>query len=138
MAHDHDVYMMLADSATEQEDLPTLEKYAAVLEVLARRDDHRLYLPIAQRALGAMHRLRGDFSASEDCLQEALVAFKQMGTSWQYGRTLVEIGKLAQQRGEKEAANNALQEALVSFDELGAKPDREKAQRVLELVSELR
>lgn len=138
MAHDHDVYMMLADAAVEHEDLPTLEKYAVALEGLARRDEHRLYLPIAQRALAALYRLRGEFPSAEDCLQEALAAFKEMGTRWQYGRTLVESSKLARMRGEKDTARKALEEALASFDGLRAYPDYEKAQHELELVSQIR
>ena len=60
MAHDHDIYMTLADTAVELRDADALRKYARPLETLAGRDNHRLYLAIAHRALGVEHRLAGE------------------------------------------------------------------------------
>ena len=62
MAHDHDVYMVLVESALETEDLPALVEYTPLLEKLAERDSHQLYLAIAHRAQGALHRLRGNLT----------------------------------------------------------------------------
>ena len=135
MAHDHDMYMMLVDSAREIEDLSTLEKYTPLLEELAERDGHQLYLAIAKRAWGALHRLRGEFEASENYLQEAKDIFKKLDTRWQSGRTQFELGKLAQSRGEISAANKAFAEGLKYFEELGAKPDQGRVLKALELIS---
>ena len=135
MAHDHDVYMMLVESALEMEDISTLEKYTPLLEKLAVRDSHQLYLAIAQRAWGALHRLQGAYADSENCLQEALSLFTMLGTRWQCGRTQFELGKLALSRGNKGSASKAFAEALMSFEELGAKPDEGRVLHELELIS---
>ena len=50
--HDHDIYMTLADTAVELRDADALRKYAPRFEELASRDNHRLYLAVAHRALG--------------------------------------------------------------------------------------
>ena len=50
MAHDHEIYMVLADTAAELRDIDALRKYAPQIEKLASRDNHRLYLAIAYRA----------------------------------------------------------------------------------------
>ena len=47
MAHDHVMYMMLADTALELRDQDRLRKYGTLLLELARRDDHQLYTAIA-------------------------------------------------------------------------------------------
>lgn len=135
MAHDHDMYMMLVESARELEDQSTLEKFTPLLEELAERDDHQLYLAIAKRAWGALHRLRGEFEASENCLQEAMGLFTKLDTRWQCGRTQFEMGKSAQSRGEISAANKAFAEGLKYFEELGAKPDQARVLNALELIS---
>jgi len=135
MAHDHDMYMMLVESAREIEDLSTLEKYTPLLEELAERDAHQLYLAIAKRAWGVLHRMRGDFDDSENCLQEAIVLFTKLETWWQCGSTQHELGKLAQSRGEITAANIAFSESLKFFEEMGAKPDQARVLNALELIS---
>jgi len=126
MAHDHDVYMLLVESALQAGDAPALEKYVLLLEELARRDSHQLYLAIAQRAKGAMHRLNGDLESAEECLQEALAIFQGLGTRWQCGRTCFELGKLSQTRGDETSAGKHFSEALRYFEELGAKPDERR------------
>jgi hypothetical protein len=72
MAHDHEIYMTLADTAVELRDAEALAKYAPALEELASRDHHRLYLAIAGRALGVRQRLAGEYGAAEARLKEAL------------------------------------------------------------------
>jgi tetratricopeptide (TPR) repeat protein len=134
MAHDHDVYMMLVEAALKMEDLSALEEYTPLLEKLAERDSHQLYLAIAKRARGALHRLRGEFADSENCLQEALSLFTDFDTRWQCGRTQFELGKSAQSRGDTKAASSAFAEALKYFEELEAKPDQERVQHALELI----
>ncbi|HWR88560.1 MAG TPA: hypothetical protein VN277_09090, partial [Acidiferrobacterales bacterium] len=59
MAHEHDTYAVLADTAVLQRDAAALRQYAPRLEELAARDGHKLYLAIAQRAWGVAHRLAG-------------------------------------------------------------------------------
>ena len=64
------------------------------LEKLASRDNHRLYLAIAHRALGVGHRLAGEHAAAETRLKQALELFTKLGARWQIGRTLFELGEL--------------------------------------------
>ena len=135
MAHDHDVYMMLVESALEMEDLSELVEYTPLLEKLAERDSHQLYLAIAKRARGALHRLRGEFENSESCLQQAISLFTDLDTRWQCGRTQYELGKLAQSQGDMSTANTAFAEALGFFEEMGAKPDQVRVQHSLKLIT---
>jgi len=94
MAHDHEIYMILADTAVELRDMDALRKYAQPLETLASRDNHRLYLAIAHRAIGVEHRLAGEHAPAEARLRQALELFTKVGARWQIGRTLFELGEL--------------------------------------------
>lgn len=87
MAHDHDVHMVLTDSAMQLRDVDALRRYAPRLEELARRDDHRLYLAIAHRAWGVAHRLAGEHAQATTRLNQALELFVELETRWQIGRT---------------------------------------------------
>ena len=130
MAHDHEIYMILADTAVELRDADALRKYAPELEKLASRDNHRLYLAIAYRALGVGHRLVGEHVAAENRLKEALNLFIKLGARWQIGRTLFELGELnLTQSNEK--AREYYSQALGSFEEIQAAPNAERTRIVL-------
>jgi hypothetical protein len=131
MAHDHDVTMLLAEAAGQLGDAAALATYAPRLEELAARDDHRLYRPIAHRALGVAARLRGDYGEAEAQFGRALAAFQQIGARWQAGRTLVELGELARARSNGTAAQEAFAQALAAFEEVQAAPDADRARRRL-------
>jgi len=132
MAHDHEVYMTLADTAVELRDADALRKYAPDLEKLASRDNHRLYLAIAHRALGVGHRLAGEQAAAETRLRQALELFTKLGARWQIGRTLVELGELNLDGSQNETkAREYFAQALGSFEEIQAKPDAERTRAAL-------
>lgn len=121
MAHDHEIYMTLADIAAELQDLGALRKYAPALEKLAERDNHQLYLAIAHRAFGVAHRLDDERSAAETRLSKALELFTQLGALWQVGRTFFELGTLHQAHSPAKARDYYLQ-ALNSFEGIRAAP----------------
>ena len=125
MAHDHEVYMILTDTAVELRDADAIRRYAPELERVAERDNHRLYLAIAHRALGVGHRLAGDREAAEARLGEALRLFTRLGARWQIGRTQFEFGELHRAHSFIKAREYYSQ-ALDSFDELKAVPDLER------------
>jgi hypothetical protein len=130
MAHDHEIYMMLADTAAELCDAKAIRKYAPKLEKLARRDDHKLYLAIANRALGVGHRLAGEAPAAEARLKEALGLFTELGARWQTGRTLFELGELTA-AGSPAQARDYYSQALGSFEAIRAEPYAERARAAL-------
>ena len=130
MAHDHEIYMTLADTAVELRDVDALRKYAHVLEKLASRDNHRLYLAIAHRALGVEHRLAGEHAPAETRLRQALELFTKLGTRWQIGRTLFELGELNLTHSPTKAREHYSQ-ALGSFEELQAKKNVEQTRTAL-------
>jgi tetratricopeptide (TPR) repeat protein len=130
MAHDHEIYMTLADIAVEMRDADALRKYAPNLETLAERDNHKLYLAIAHRALGVAHRLSGENTAAENRLKQALELFTRLGTRWQIGRTLFELGELNLNRSNTKAREYYSQ-ALGSFEEVHAMPNAERTREVL-------
>jgi tetratricopeptide (TPR) repeat protein len=134
MAHDHEIYMTLADTAAELRDVEALRNYAPALETLATRDNHRLYLAIAQRASGVEHRLAGEWTEAENQLRQALGLFTRIGARWQIGRTLFELGELHSAQSH-EKAREYYSQALGAFEEIQATPN---AQRTRAALSSLR
>ena len=130
MAHDHEIYMTLADTAAELRDADALRKYAPQLESLASRDNHRLYLGIACRALGVGHRLAGESAAAETRLKQALGLFTKLGARWQIGRTLFELGEL-NLAGSRVKAREHYSQALGAFEEIQAEPNAERTRLAL-------
>lgn len=130
MAHDHEIYMILTDTAVELRDADALRAYASELERIAERDHHSLYLAIAQRALGVGHRLAGERDAAETRLGEALRLFTQLGARWQIGRTQFELGELYLTHSPAKS-RECFSQALGSFEELQAAPDMERTRVVL-------
>ena len=135
MAHDHEIYMTLADTAVELRDKDALHKYAPTLEELAIRDNHRLYLAIAHRALGIAHRLAGEHTVAETRLRQALDLFTKLGARWQIGRTLFELGELNLEGLKEETkAREFFAQALGSFEEIQAAPYAERTRASLNLL----
>ncbi len=120
---EHDLYAMLADAAAQQRDGEALRQYAPLAEEAARRYEHQLYQAIAHRAWGVAHHLAGEQAEAEARLQQALELFRGLGTRWQIGRTLFELGGLAQAQGDAAGARERLTLALAAFEEMKAAPD---------------
>jgi hypothetical protein len=132
MAHDHEIYMTLADTAAELRDGEALRKYAPALEKLASRDNHKLYLAIAHRALGVAHRLADEHVAAETQLKQALELFTKLGAHWQIGRTLFELGELNLDASQNETkAREYFARALGSFEKIQAVPNAERTRGAL-------
>jgi tetratricopeptide (TPR) repeat protein len=135
MAHDHEIYMILTDTAAELRDADALRKYAPTLEKLAARDNHRLYLAIAYRARGVEHGLAGEHAEAENDLKQALGLFTKMGARWQIGRTLFELGELSATQSTAKA-RQYFSQALGSFEEIGAGPNAERTRSALSSLGE--
>lgn len=131
MAHKHIIYMMLVDSAVHTRDKASILEFAPILEELAINDDHQPYLAVCHRAFGVAHRLADEFEPAEIRLQKALGIFEKIGAKWQSGRTLFELGALADQRGNDELARELYNNAVLKFEELVAFPEIEKIKTVL-------
>jgi hypothetical protein len=130
MAHEHDVYMLLTETAVLQRDLAAIQRYAGQLETLAARDDHPLYRAIAHRAWGVAHRLGSDRPQAQARLSQALDLFIALGAAWQAGRTRLELAELAAAHDPPEAQAHAAA-ALAAFEALGARPDAARARAAL-------
>jgi len=116
MAHEHVMYMMQADSAAQERDLPALKRYAPLLEELALRDEHRPYLAVAHRAQGVAFRLAGDHAKAETRLKKATELFEELDTPWQLGRTLFELGELDLDRSDGNSARRHFSQAVKAFE----------------------
>lgn len=137
MAHDHEIYMTLADTAVEMRDSSALHKYAPHLEELANRDKHKLYIAIAHRAYGVAYRLEGKHAEAETRLKQALELFTKLGARWQIGRTLFELGELKLAQSEEKAkAIEYYSQALGSFQEIQAMPNAERTRAALNSLAE--
>lgn len=132
MAHQHVVYMMLADSAARAHDEAAIRRYAAPLEELATQDEHRPYQAIAHRAWGVAHRLAGEYAEAEARLSQAMGLFEALEANWQVGRTLVELAELELARANQPSACDHLTRALALFEGLRAGPDEERTRLALQ------
>ncbi len=128
---EHDLYAMLVDAAAQQRDEAGLRQYAPLAEEAAIRYDHKLYKAIAHRAWGVAHRLAGQPVESELQLQKALDLFEQLGTRWQIGRTLFELGELETLQNRSGAARDFFARALALFEAMQAAPDAARARAML-------
>lgn len=131
MAHTHIVYMMLVDAASKARELETILKYAPVLEELAVRDNHQSYLAICHRSFGVAYSITKEFEKAENRLEQALEIFVSMGLNWQTGRTLAELGKVAELKNERSKALDLYGKARDLFESIQAKPDMEKMEIAL-------
>jgi tetratricopeptide (TPR) repeat protein len=131
MAHEHIVYMMMTDSAARARDEAAIRRYTPRLEELARRDEHRPYLAIADRAWGVAHRLAGEYEDAEIRLKKAIEAFTELDSQWQLGRTLFEMAELERARSNVEAAKDYGSQALAAFEVMGAEPDLARVRAML-------
>jgi tetratricopeptide (TPR) repeat protein len=158
IAHDHDVYMSLTDTAARLRDEAGIRTYAPLLAELAQRDGHRIFQAIAQRAWGVAHRLAGDYAQSATCFDRALQLFENANTAsangsgvlanarpgsagdapahrWQIARTLTEMAELALARSDPNAARDLYSRALAEFESLRAVPDAQHTRTILEKLS---
>ena len=133
---DHDLYAVLVDGAMQQRDQTALRKYAPLAEETATRIDHKLYTAIAYRAWGVAHRLAEEYAEAERRLNLALNIFAEMGTRWQSGITLFELGELARAQRNTAAAHDYFSRALIAFEEMRAAPDIVRTRTALDQVME--
>lgn len=118
-----DLSAISAEAATRERDEKGLREHASVLEDLATREEHRLYIAISDRAWGVAHSLAGEYDAAESRLNRALEIFQSLETRWQIGRTLAELGELERSRGNISRARDYFSRALVEFEVMRAAPD---------------
>lgn len=135
MAHEHNMYMLLTEAAVQRGDASALQQYASMLEELAARDNHRLYLAIAHRAWGVSRRLAGEYAESEARLNQAVQLFQDYGARWQLGRTFYELGELGVRRLDAEMARQGFTHALAEFEAIQAMPDAERTRAALGILA---
>lgn len=134
MAHEHIVYMMLAEAAAQARDADAMSRYVPALEELALRDGHQPYLAVAHRAAGVAAMLAGHTDEAAARLQQALAIFEERNARWQIGRTLVELAGLALGLGDTASAQTHYSDALAHFAALGARPDIERTEAALTAI----
>ena len=134
LSHDTELYSMFVDLAVHQRDEDSLRQYAPLAEATAQRDGHILYQAVAHRAWGVLHRLQGEHAMAEDQLRLALEIFEGLETRWQIGRTLLELGELAQARTDPVGARNYFSHALAMFEEMKAVPDMARTRAALKTL----
>lgn len=129
MAHDHEMYLNLTDTAMELRDESAIQKYAPMLEELAKRDNHKLYLGVAHRAQGVAYHLAGNQTEAETRLNQALDLFTELTCRWQMARTLIELAQINSKKQTK--ARKYFSQALNIFEEIQALPSAERTRVAL-------
>ena len=132
--NDTQLSFLLAELAVLEQDEAALRLHAPVAASTAERDGHELYQASAQRALGVLHRLTGDYGQAEKHLLRALQMFEGLKTRWQIGRTLAELAALAA-RTDSDRARAYYVRAAEAFEEMGALPDLQRVQKALESLA---
>jgi DNA-binding CsgD family transcriptional regulator len=127
---------MLVDGAMQERDESALRRYAPLAEETATRIDHKLYTAIAHRAWGVAHRLANEYAKAERRLNLALDIFAEMGTRWQSGVTLFELGELERAQADTAAARDYFSRALIAFEEMRAAPDIARTRAAMVQVNE--
>ncbi len=135
MPADLDMYAMSVDTAARSQDEDGLRKYLPLAEGAAARASHGLYMAVARRARGVAHRIAGEWDLAADELTMAVDEFRALDTTWQIGRTLLELGEVELSRKDRGAATAHFTEALNAFEALGAVPDAERARAALGSLS---
>jgi hypothetical protein len=130
MAHEHEMYLGLTDTAMELRDEAAINTYAPVLEELAKRDNHKLYLGIAYRAQGVAFHLTGKHTEAERRLDQALDIFTELNCNWQMGRTLLELGQVNAKKKAK--AREYYLRALSAFEKIQSTPYAARARSALD------
>ena len=130
-----DYYAMLTDVAVLERNEAGLRHYTPLLEELALRDNHTLYLAIAHRAWGVLFRLTGEYEQAQSRLDQALNLFQRIETRWQIGRTFSELAELRLARGEPAEAKKYYSQALASFEQIGARPDIKRTRQAMDPLS---
>ena len=137
MAHEHVVYMMLADSAAQMGNIGAIDKYISMLEPLIERDNHQPYRAIYHRSKGIALRLKGQYTEAEGHLKKAAGLFDVMATSWQLGRTYTELAALEIDRSDPGEAQAYFLKALAEFERIQALPDLKQTRRALDAIEAL-
>ena len=132
---DHDIYTTLVDTAALERNESAIRQYAPRAEALANGLGHRLYQGVIHRAWGVAHRLAGEYVESEARLNQALELFSDLGTRWQVGRTLFELGELAAARQQPAEARDYFSRALADFETMRAAPDSARTRAALEALA---
>jgi tetratricopeptide (TPR) repeat protein len=128
---DQDLYALLVDAAAQQREQALLQKYGARAEETARLVEHKLHTAVADRAWGVLHTLESEFDQAEERFQRALETFSAYPAPWQVGRTLFDMGELAEAEGKTARAREYYTRALNAFEDLRAAPYAERTRQAL-------
>jgi tetratricopeptide (TPR) repeat protein len=131
-----ELYVLLADAATEQRDESAIREFAPILQELATRNGHTLYEAVAHRAWGVAHTVAGEYTQAQARLEQSLTLLRAIETRWQIGRTLYELGDLASRQGDLPSAHTYFSDALVHYEDLGAVPYIERTRSRLALINQ--
>ncbi len=128
---DHEILVMMADTAAIQRDQEALAITAERANSISRKLGHRLYHAISLRALGTLDWLKGNYAEAGPYFFEALEIFEKLETRWQAGRTCSDLAGLFAAQGSKREAAEYYRRAIGEFEAMRAKPSVERAKEAL-------
>lgn len=129
---DHEIVVMMADTAAVQRDLDALTGTAAQAEGISRQLGHQLYHAVSLRALGIGEWLRGNHPRGGAHLLEALEIFQKLEAHWQTGRTLYDHAEMLAGQGRVSEAGAYYQRAVGEFERMQAQPFVDRARAALD------
>lgn len=134
MASDPDMLAIGIEAAVRANDPEKLGDYLTTASASDGMAKHPLYNAITARGIGVAKKLSGNNAEAANFLHSALADFQELDTSWQIGRTLLELGEVERSLGNADQAREHFSDAVSAFESLGANPDTERARAGLELM----
>jgi hypothetical protein len=119
---DHEILVMLADIAALERDETVLSQYAQRAEEISTRLGHRLYQAVSWRALGILAWLQADTALAEARIRQSYASFMELGTAWQAGRCLLDLGEFYAAQYQPQAAKTCFSQALAAFETMRVQP----------------
>jgi DNA-binding CsgD family transcriptional regulator len=109
-----------AEAVTGLGDLVRAEDFVQRMEARALAVPRPWILAVSARCRGLLNAARGDLDAALVDYERALAAHETLDMPAEYGRTLLQLGRLHRRRNERQLAREYLTQAVTALENAGA------------------
>lgn len=124
-------YIVAGEAAWNLDDVAALEELIELAEQLPPVDAAPLMRAEAARFAGLLAAERGDLTAAERHLDEAIALMRELGYRYELGKMLLERGELLLETDRAADSTPFIDEARVILTALGAQPRLARAEQAL-------